>query len=301
MRNGKWRLYRPKQKPLTDIDPVEASEAVKDSLLYRQARKIVDQTMESSKKFGKRYESAFTRTARAIKILQQKEPLDSASLLALVILQTPGAVKAQRQMDKRFGGYMNRQARVLELIDFNDSFVELVLSLDTSELAGFDERLKQEMAEFCRQLQVSMFKNSEIDAIIHGLSREIAVYLGARSEGFLAELTSRTEDAMGVDMIITDPASRKSIGIDIKTRSAFHWRLARLAQRRAISESDWETCENSGFCRIHNQRKSTSSTVLFRIDTSDDHLGKIVDYRFANTSPLGQKITRALSEQGRYA
>ncbi|HMQ95820.1 MAG TPA: hypothetical protein PKD19_01235 [Candidatus Saccharibacteria bacterium] len=293
MKIGRWRVFRPQKSNLL-YDPT----AYETDSVYVAARKLVDQTLQQVK--GKGIEGAITRTTKAAKILRAKQRGDSVSLLALLIVQTPSAVRAQRSIAKKFGGYLNRQAKVFELIDFNDTFVELVLSLPEKDIPDFNDRLKIELERFCRKMHTQPFSDKELEAIIHGLSREIAVYRGAKAEGYVAKMTSRVQDAMGVDMIVTDPESKKSIGIDIKTRSAFHWRLVNLARQETITDHTLEQCEQAGFCRIHNSRDKRSSTVLFRIDTTDDHLGEVKDYKFTNTAPLGAKLRRALQEQGQY-
>ena len=58
-----------------------------------------------------------------------------------LVAMTPQAARAQNAMDKHHGGYKNREARLMELIAFNDLFVDTVLSLPEDELPLFTEKL----------------------------------------------------------------------------------------------------------------------------------------------------------------
>ncbi len=202
-------------------------------------------------------------------------------------------------MDRHYGGYKNRKARLYELIDFNDTFVDTVLALPEEELTGFTQRLRTELNALCAKLRVDGFDDDQFDAIVHGLSREIAVYRGAKKEGYQVRMTSRVQDAKGVDMIITDPRTKKSIGVDVKTHSSFHFRLLKLQRRNLIDEQRRLECELAGFCTIRNTRRSEQpDTVLLRIATS--RLGPIANYSFRKTDKLAALIAGALKNHGKY-
>src|SRR5690606_279189 len=128
------------------------------------------------------------RIIQAAKLVRERSEKNRLPeyFLASLILQAPNAVRAQREMDRRHGGYNNRQARLFELIDFNDTFVDTVLSLDEPLLTDFTQRLWHEIDIFCNAQRVDSFSLRQFDAIVHGLSREIAVYRGAKREGYLA-------------------------------------------------------------------------------------------------------------------
>ena len=72
--------------------------------------------------------------------------------LTLLILRAPGAARAQHQMDKHPHGYRNQQARLFELIDFNDAFVSTVLALSDDQRRGFIEAVKREIDAFCERV-----------------------------------------------------------------------------------------------------------------------------------------------------
>lgn len=267
--------------------------------LYSEARQIVDEMMRRTRSSFRRGHHQLKRTAEAAKNLRARDAHDASHLLALLLLQTPGAVRAQMEMDKRRGGYSNRQARLFELIDFNDTFVDTVIALHPEDRVGFTERLKHEMTVFCSSLGQQMFSDEQYEAIVHGLSREIAVFHGAKRLGYIVRMTSRVQDAMGVDMVITDPRTKKSIGIDIKTRSAFHWRLVDLERQHRIDEEQRLQCELKGYCKIRKpQRDGAIDTMLFRIST--EQLGGIVDFEFEDTDAFGELLADALEHHGRY-
>lgn len=293
-RVGGWRRFRPRHKGAIN-DPT----VYEQSTLYTQARQIVDDMMRRTRSMFRRGQGRLKRTGEAAKQLRARDAHDAPHRLALLLLQTPGAVRAQMEMDKHRGGYSNRQARLYELIDFNDTFVETVLSLSTTERSGFIERLKHEMTVFCSSLGQPMFTDEQYEAIVHGLSREIAVFIGAKRLGYMSRMTSRVQDAMGVDMIITDPKTKKSIGIDIKTRSAFHWRLVDLERQNRISEEQRLECELTGYCKVRKPaREGAIDTMLFRVST--DHLGEIRDFEFKDIDKFGELLAEALEQYGRY-
>ena len=292
-RVGAWQRFRPKIRGRLDDKTVYEGDS-----LYGHARVIVDETMREARK-GLAIRESMKRASRAAKLLREREVHDAAYLLAALILQAPGAVRAQNEMDEHHGGYRNREARLYELIDFNDTFVDTVLALPEHELPEFAERLRAEIDNFCGRLHVPTFTDRQYEAIVHGLSREIAVYRAARANGLIARMTSRVQDAMGIDMIITDPVTKKSINIDCKTHSSFHFRLVDLERQRRIDEQQRLDCELAGYCTIHNGAKPRGvDTVLLRVAT--DHLGPIRNFSFEDTGRIVQLLRAALANDGRY-
>lgn len=292
---NKWQRFRPRERRGT-FDDITVFE--KDTI-YVRAREVITEAMHQAR--SAKPSRSLRRISRAAKIVKSRSEQNQLPeyFLASLILQTPNAVKAQREMDRRHGGYNNRQARLYELIDFNDTFVDTVLSLDESLLEDFTQRLWHEIDVFCRAQRVDNFSLRQFDAIVHGLSREIAVYRGAKKEGYLARMTSRSQDAMGIDVIITDPETKKSIAVDVKTKAAFRWRLVQLEKRRRIDEEKRLQCELAGFCTMRNGKGEESvDVVLLRIAT--DRLGKIDNYSFNDTAALGGLIADALENHGKY-
>lgn len=217
---------------------------------------------------------------------------DTTALLAMLILQSPRAAHAQRQMDGHPHGYHDRNKRLYELIDFNDVFVSCVLALDESQLDTFNEQAKLAMDRFCKTLGVKCFSNEQWEAITHGLSREVAVYFGALHEGLSARMTSRTDDAKGIDMVITDMATARQMNVDVKTRSAFHFRLKDLEREGRISADATAQAEADGYCRVTNGHGSDAvRVVLLRID--EQSYGQIRHFRFEQSQVLGATL-RAL-------
>src|ERR1035437_7681749 len=64
--------------------------------------------------------------------------------LRALILQAPGAAMAQVQMDHHKHSFHNREARLYELIDFNDAYVSTVLAMPNDHLNTFNEELKKD-------------------------------------------------------------------------------------------------------------------------------------------------------------
>ena len=293
MKIGRWRRFRP-----TVRGGLQDPTAFEPQSLYAEARGIVDQAMRQVRR-DRSNRHSLKRTIEAAKLLRRHDTHDAAHLLALLLLQTPSAARAQDEMDSHHGGYKNRQARLFELIDFNDTFVDTVLALEDSELATFSERLRTEMDVLTQNYNLLGFTDKQYDAITHGLSREIAVYRGARKEGYIARMTSRVQDAKGIDMVITDPKTKKSINIDCKTRSAYHFRLVDLQHQKRVDEEKRLRCELAGYCIVQNGHgEDAISTVLLEVATNN--LGEIKDFTFTDTAKLGVLLGRALEQHGRY-
>ena len=263
--------------------------------LYSKARHIINTELRSVSRKG----GALKRSERAVARMRQHPTHRSEYLLAQLILQSPTAAEAQRQMDRHRGGYKNRRARLFELIDFNDTFVDTALSLDRMQLKTFTVRLRAEIDWYCTQVGVQSFDDKQFAAIVHGLSREIAVYRAATELGYRAKMTSRLQDSKGIDMIITDPETKKSISIDVKTHSSFHFRLLKLQQSNRLTEEQRLQCELAGYCTIrYGKGYNEIDTVLLRIAT--DRLGEIHHYEFVDNEPFGELLADAFKHHGRY-
>ena len=208
-------------------------------------------------------------------------------------MQAPQAAISQEQMDKHPHGYRNKQERLFELIDFNDTYVSAILSMPEEEIATFADEAKKAMDEFCNQLRTRCFSNEQYEAITHGLSREIAVYRGAIREGYAVRMTSRVDDAFGIDMVITDRETGQSINIDVKTHSAFYYRLKDLTREGRLTTEDAARAEDVGYAWIVNgDELRQERIVLFRLDQQT--FGNIHHFTLENTTVLGQKLAEIM-------
>lgn len=226
---------------------------------------------------------------------QPTDSVEADHLLSKLLSQTPRAALAQLEMDKHTHGYHNREKRLYELIDFNDTFVSLVLETPHGQLPGLAERLKAQMKQYCEKLHTPMFTDAQYDAIVRGLSREIAVYRGALHEGFEARMTSRTEDAFGIDMVISDRATGKSSNIDCKTPPAFRHRLEDLVHDGRITEEQLLQADQNLFITTEHRRNEEHIPVTL-LCILPDELGEITDFTFSNTVPLGHKLRQIISQ-----
>lgn len=226
------------------------------------------------------------------------EPLHAAEAwLEALVLQAPQAALAQVQMDKHKHSYHNREARVLELIDFNDAYVQAVLSLPSTHFRDFNEDLKRLIDWFCKRVGAWSFSNEQFEAITHGLSREIAVYHAVRAAGFDAEMTSRADDAFGIDMYITDRVTGRRISVDTKTSSAFHFRLIELLREGRLNDADLDLAERKGYVAVFNGHGGEKMRiVLWRIDHGT--LGVIVDFSFEHADKLIAELGEIMKEYG---
>lgn len=239
---------------------------------------------------------AATKRAELAEANKDDDSEAAAWLLALV-LRAPRAARAQAQMDKYKHNYKNKSARVLELIDFNDAYVSTVLVMPEDHIHLFNDELKKLIAWFCKRVGAWTFSNDQFHAIVHGLSREIAVFNTVKSAGYNVRMASRTDDAFGIDMVITDPNTMKSINIDTKTASAFHYRLIDLLREGRLSELDIELAEKRGYTAVFNGHGENKARVmLWRIDHRT--LGDISDFRFDKTEGLIAELKEMLNEYG---
>lgn len=221
---------------------------------------------------------------------------DTKSLLDSLLRQAPAAAQAQHQMDSHSHSYHTNKTRLYELIDFNDTFVALALSLKPEERSGFVERLKADMARACQEQHMPMFTDEQFEAITKGLSREVAVYLGALSQGFQARMTTRAQDAMGVDMVITDPVSKQSLNVDCKTPSAYHFRIKDLVEQGRMSEQDAERADLQGFAHeVNGQGDEAVAVTLLRIDPNE--MGDIKDFVFTDSGLFGRQLRTVFSSR----
>jgi len=215
--------------------------------------------------------------------------------LALLLARSPRAAVAQMEMDIHHGGYKNRTARIYELIDFNDSFVDTVLSLPEDQLTTFPEQLQFYMETLCQKVNVLMMTDKQFYAIVHGLSREIAVFHAAKDEGFEVRMASRSEDARGADMVVQNKQGM-TMNIDCKTRSSFHFRLLDLKRDQLITDEERLEAEQSGFMVLRKGKHvDFVRTTLVRASTQD--LSDIKDFRFVDTTKIGDLLKQAMAAQ----
>ena len=225
--------------------------------------------------------------------VNQPRDISIESLLAI----TPAAVRAQMQMDSHHGGYRNRRERLMELITFNDMFVDVVLGLSDEARMHFTEDLFAQMSRYCAKRREPMFSREQFDAIVHGLAREIAVYEAALAQGYDAHMTSRQADSMGIDMQIRSPISRRYINIDCKMPASYRHRLHDLLREGRISEADAVQGMVDGFMQVvHGHGAERVKVVLLRIDPAD--YGEIHHYKFVDSEKIGEMLRVIIDAHG---
>jgi hypothetical protein len=266
---SRWRRFLPKQG--------QGGIVLEDGMRLATVRSLEDAT-------------ALIDSLKAM--AQPTERLDQAQQLrTLLLAQTPRAALAQVQMDKHKHGYHNREKRLFELIDFNDTFVSLVLVTPHGELKGFAETLYADMTAFCRRLDTPMFTPEQYDAIVRGLSIEIAVYRAAKYVGFEARMTSRVEDAFGIDMAITQPDTGKLLNIDCKAPPAFRHRLEELVVRGRISDAQLLKADSDQYITTiqHQGEESVPVTLLC---VGPDSVGDIHDFTLDHPEKLQDLLNK---------
>lgn len=217
--------------------------------------------------------------------------------LRSLILQSPRAVQAQRQMDAHPHGFRNKEQRTLELIDFNDAFVATILVLPKEELDRFSGEARLLMDWFCKRVGVGGFSNEQYEAIVKGLTREIAVFYGANANGLTARLTDKHADAMGIDVVITDPKTGKSINVDCKTPSSYRHRLGDLVHEGRMSEGEMLEADQLGYAVEWNGKGGERvQVVLLRIDR--EKFGEVINFEFERADELGGALRYLLQQFG---
>lgn len=216
--------------------------------------------------------------------------------VALALLLTPQASRAQFMMDAHKHTFYNRKERLLELIDFNDAFVSAIIAC-SDQLEKFSDQFRDAQKRFCKRHKTPVFTDGQWHAIEHGLSREAAVYFAAQHAGFDVVMTSRTDDAFGIDMQVRDRAQHAYVNIDCKTHSSFFFRLKQLVREKRLSERDALRAQELGFCATENCRDNHCvRVVLVRIDHTI--LGDIVAFRFVDDTKIVAELRKILRVYG---
>jgi len=298
--SGHWQRFRPENNEAFSGTPVSSLELFAKVLLRL---KKVDISKRSWRKYQDFTElDSYIDGARGHAVGLEKENAPSlvraeAWLYALA-LQAPRAAVAQEQMDKHPHGYHNKEHRLYELIDFNDAFDSAILALPHELLPHVKERVRDICDFMCKKVGTRCFADEEYEAIVHGLSREIAVYIGLAEEGYHVEMTSRREDALGIDMTILDPKTMKEVAVDIKTRSSYHYRVQELHREGRLSEEGLLMAERNGFTEVRNGRGHEGRRVVtWRID--HEVLGEVIDFRFEDTHMLAEEAQMILLRYGK--
>lgn len=217
--------------------------------------------------------------------------------LAALFIQTPRAATAQQLLDAYPHGYHDKRARVFELIDFNDTFVETVLSLAEDERCCFAEKAKRQIDRVCWHAHTDTFSDEQWTAIVRGLTREIAVYQAARDRGFDAFMPNRTADAMGVDLQVRDPESGRYINIDVKTPSSFRHRLEDLVQQDRMTEQDLILADERSYALETNGKNGGSIQVIL-LCMLPDKFGEFGHFRLQNSEPMRHMLNFLIREYG---
>ncbi len=270
-----WRRFKPS---VTSHYPTTVA-------LYKRAQAIVDAVPVERRRMWQRRD--YSQLDIPIRELLQSAGVEDQ--LAALVLQAPRAVMAQRRMDEHPHGFHDKQARLFELIAFNDTYVNLILALESSFYGSVNDQVKFMMDRFCKKVKAPRFSDKQWEAITHGLSREIAVFFAAKEMGYLARMTSRQEDAMGVDMVFTDQRTGRTVNLDIKTRSSFHFRLEDLRREGRISEMQREAAEHTGYCMVVNGHGDQAvHTTLLRID--EETYGRVINFTLERPDALGDLL-----------
>ncbi len=224
------------------------------------------------------------------------DPLDG---LVALLAQAPRAVLAQLQMDQFPHGYRNKQERLFELIDFNDTLVATILLLDDTRRREFAERAKQAADRVCKRVGAPCFTDEQWTSIIRGLTREVAVYFAAKDNGFNAYMTDRAQDALGIDLQVQDPEDRRYINIDVKTPSSFRHRMEQLVHEGRLTERELMEGDQRSYIIEHNGHGDQRVPIVV-LCILPDLFGDLADWRFVDPLPMRDKLNQLIREHGLY-
>lgn len=217
--------------------------------------------------------------------------------LVALLAQAPRAVLAQLQMDSFPQGYRNKQERLYELIDFNDTLVATILQLDDAKRTMFAERVKQAADRICMRVGAPTFEDDQWTAIIRGLTREVAVYLVAVEHGFAAVMPDRAHDALGIDIQVQDPQDKRYINIDVKTPSAFRRRMEQLVHEGRLSERELLNGDKNSYIIEHNGHGEMQAEIVM-LCILPDLFGDLANWRFVDPEPMRMKLNKLIREHG---
>lgn len=215
-----------------------------------------------------------------------------------LLAQVPRAMLAQLQMDKFPHGYRNKQERLYELIDFNDTLVSTILALDQPRREEFSERTKQAADRICKRVGAPCFSEEQWDAIIRGLTREIAVYEAARENGFEAVMTDRAHDALGVDLQVRDPSDGRYINLDVKTPSSFRHRMEQLVQEDRLTERELVAGDQKSYIIEHNGHANNKQVEVIVLCILPDLFGDLANWRFVDSTSMRTKLNQLIRDHG---
>lgn len=219
--------------------------------------------------------------------------------LAALLSQAPRAVLAQLEMDTYPHGYRNKEKRLYELIDFNDSMIAVILLLGDGMRRQFAERTKQAADRICKRVGGPAFDDEQWRAIIRGLTREVAVYQAAIDNGFDAILTDRVNDALGIDVQVRDPETGRYINIDVKTPSSFRRRMEQLVREKRLDNNGLMLGDqNSYIIEFNGHGKRRTKVIVLCI--LPDKFGDLTDWRFVDSGPMRAMLNRLIREHGMY-
>ncbi|OYW42722.1 hypothetical protein B7Z28_01285, partial [Candidatus Saccharibacteria bacterium 32-45-3] len=159
-----WRQFRPRLSERLKLRRSRRDNAVPQGNIYDQAwrnAQVVLARTSGKKRFDSQDLDDAKKLARDVAYRSQH----AYDWLTSLILQAPTAAQAQNQMDKHKHGYRNREARLYELIDFNDTYVSTVLAFPADELANFNEKVKQLLDACSKQMHMAAFTDMQWEAI----------------------------------------------------------------------------------------------------------------------------------------
>ena len=273
---AKWRRFLPRRRQAN----MATLQAPVEELSIRTLRSLQD---------ANEYSEYLKRQTSLIEVGQLQQHYYS-----LLLAQAPRAAAAQHTMDTHKYGYHNRQKRLYELIDFNDTFVDLILATPVRDRAGLAAKLYQDITALCRRLDTKEFTDTQFAAIANGLGREIAVYTAAEEFGYEVRMASRTQDAFGIDMMIAEAGTNSRLYVDCKAPSAFRHRLEDLVKYGKITEAQLLKADEQDFLTM-DRRFGDESIPVTLLCIRTETVGEVHDFVFDNPRKFRTLLQQAFT------
>jgi hypothetical protein len=110
-------------------------------------------------------------------------------------------------------------------------------------------------------------------------------------------MTSRAQDALGIDLQIRDPETRRYINIDVKTPSAFRHRLQRLVQEDRMTPREQLIADEQSYAiQVNGHGDQRAEIVLLCI--LPDLFGDLADFRFVDEVPMRDRLNMLIQQHG---
>jgi hypothetical protein len=221
----------------------------------------------------------------------------TANRLALVVLGTPNAVRAQETLDADENGHLSprrRRENVMTLSTYNNELGDALTYMHPSMFEDLAERLQarnKNLIEGKWNLP-SMDKNG-INILLGGKNREVRFLRAFQkfdqefTDGWEAEQSDTFNDLLGIDITVKNQEGQQ-LYLDSKTRNAFDRQVLKQQAEGWITAEQAETAMESGYYYRKGKNKEGQSIDICIFDA--DNFKADNDYEYRNPSEIASFI-----------